>query len=356
MAYAEHQASRWLALCLLAVCAGCSDLVDIEVKRRPTEVTQPPPQSKRIPLLELPPPEPMLLASAAVADGTGPGHLALDETHVYWSEQASRQLRRIHKDGGEAVTLLTASPDSSPEQIALQGDAYFVVYDAIEPSLGWIGKIAATDDAVVELVGGLDGGAETIAVRDNDVVWGARWGDNALMRTTTVAGGSVTLVLESVDSACCNRNSVVIDETWIYFADALGGRVGRVGRQSAELEILAQMNTPNALSIDAEAVYWSGAASLWRYDKVAATQTKLASVAAGQTAVDDTHLYFTVFSNESSGFLGRVSKDGSGTVEILVGAINGLFDVAVDDEAIFFSTQFATNDGTFERGIYKLAK
>src|SRR5262245_47863077 len=114
MAYAEQRTLRLLALGLLVAC-GCSEVFDIEVKRRPTEATEKPPEVLG---------PPTLLARPAVAEGTGPGHLALSDTHVFWSERESRQVRKIDKQGGDATTLLTADPDSFPQQISVQGDAY----------------------------------------------------------------------------------------------------------------------------------------------------------------------------------------------------------------------------------------
>ncbi len=296
--------------------------------------------------------EQVLLAPAASSEGTGPGPLVIGDTHVYWSETTSGQIRRIAKTGGLTESLITTEPGSHPTQLALAGDLYFVVYGAIAPAKSWVGRRAAVDGKVFELVGGMLDGAWTLDVDGEDVVWGNRLGPNAVMKTS-ITGAAPEVVLPAVSPDCCELNEVAIDGDWIYVAQALANRVVRVSRSSGEQQLVAEMVYATGLSVDDEAVYFSGDQALWRYSKQSGALMQLANVPGSHSAPDATHLYFT---SVNAGVVGRVPKHGGGDVEILVEGLNGVYAIAVDEQMVYFATQFVSHDQRHPRGVYALAK
>ena len=93
-----------------------------------------------------------------------PGHIVLDSTHVYWIEETGGVLRKVPKEGGTIVTLLTGL--TNPHGLTVDDThAYWtegvLIPTGLEPP-GAIKKITKDGGVAVTVVSGLNGPSDLI--------------------------------------------------------------------------------------------------------------------------------------------------------------------------------------------------
>jgi hypothetical protein len=239
-----------------------------------------------------------------------PGEIAIDDTHVYWSNYGAGadrgSIARVAKAGGD------------PQVIA-----------------------------------GAQDNAWGIAVAGTEVFWAT----NTTPHTVARAPKDGSVPAAPLSSTAGRARGVAADAEFVFFCnyDANGtGHLGRVRRQGGAIDTFAAAK-PNDVMIDGNDVYWSnegatpGTGSIVRLARGAAAGTAPTEIARQQNrprglAADATHVYW-VTTDATDGQVLRVPK-GGGTPEALVSNLKNPREIALDDEHAYF-TSYA--DGTVQR-------
>jgi hypothetical protein len=242
--------------------------------------------------------------------GTTAWELAADAESIFWLSPAEARVQRVAKSGGP--TLLVAS-DQAPS-------------DADEPS--------------------------GIVVAEGFVYWAAfvAWRRAAVGTTETQSDFEIGTSPAAIATGGKGGAFFLTDrDGWVYRKDA-----------RAPLAQLARGGRPGALAVDETHAYWLDASdgSIVRAsqqgDDVPQTLFDGAVRPAG-LALDATHVYWTARGDCErmpscwSGSVTRIDKAGRGEPEVVAEGPWPVFDVAVDDIAIYFTTGPAG-------AVYRVAK
>lgn len=277
--------------------------------------------------------QPILLAKQ---DGQ-PWEIALDATHVYWSNTHG-EISKVPKAGGATVVL--TSDLSNPGALAVHANR---VYSASYGSS--VKVIPKTGGALSNLTPKAAGGL-AVAVDDGGVFWsqGISWpGDHYIARTDL--DGAPTTVIGSIDH---EPTAASLDATHVYWSDfdltvpALGG-IRRAPRGGGATETLVTGDSLNGAALDGERVYYlysgsSGASwadgALHAVSKTGGAPVLLASPldGAARVAVDGTHVYWS----EAYGQVIRRVKKTGGPTETLATSDGNPQGIAVDEVAVYW--------------------
>lgn len=288
------------------------------------------------PLDEAPSPDaatgPVVLATGQ----SGPHGIALDATHVYWTNLGS--VARVPKSGG-AVEIL-ASVGQNNEVIAVDDQfAYFADGDG-----GAIRRVAKTGGTPTTIAQN-QSFPRGLGLDATHVYWASE-GDDAIRRVAK-SGGSV----ETLATGQTMAFALAVDGGEVFWT-LVGGPVRKLQIDSCcnvtELSP-SQGTAPLSLAADATHVYWASqsSGSLRKVPRGGGASQELGFVfAADGIALDATHVYVGEDSNPGS--VRRCAKDGSGCVPIatMQAAPRG---VAVDATHVYWTN---SADDT----VYKLAK
>jgi hypothetical protein len=192
--------------------------------------------------------------------------------------------------------------------------------------------LAESDDLVLEL-----------AVDGEKLFWVA---DN-MLHAVPVAGGS------PVDVGASAGESLVLDETYAYFAGGIRGTVGRLPKSGGAFEtIVTGQKEPTSVAVDASGVYfanWSSYTngpvadgSIVRTDLDGSNVTALAEglIYPRGLALGENDLFFV---SASDGNLYRLPKTG-GTPVVVMGGLNDPGPPVLDDSAVYVRTRPSSDD------------
>ena len=134
---------------------------------------------------------------------------------------------------------------------------------------------------------------------------------------------------------------IAVDDTTLYFASFRQNRIYAMPKGGgAATVLLSGVPAPSDLAVDATTLYFSSRyRGVYALPKSGGPSRLLAALPSGSgqiaagVAVDDTHLYWTMFSGGASGQICRVPKAG-GDVEYL--PIYSRADVAVDGRYVYY--------------------
>jgi sugar lactone lactonase YvrE len=287
-----------------------------------------------------------------------PHLIALDEQFVYWTnggaDIGNGSVMRVRKDGTAQRTL--ASGGKKPRGIALDGD-YVYWSDGVDGSLHRAQKHVEESDEPLWTNGtDTEPGDGDVLIHDSKVYWTHERG--GLVRRANLDGSNAMAVASGQPSP----KELAALGGFLYFTVSDAKTLRRVPLAGGTVEAISAPADDDFPPV----AYGSGIVesagvlfyreSSWgigragrvvRFDPVADTFMLLANAAgAAGVAVDAEHAYFT--SPEDS-TIGRAPRD-PGETEVLVTLQTMAFGIAVDDEAVYWTTR--VNPGA----VMKVAK
>jgi hypothetical protein len=229
-------------------------------------------------------------------DGTGATCIACDQGHpraittdtasVYWADQGLNEVRKAPLGGGAVTTLISTGTVGTPV--------------AVDPSHVYWWDSGSNSIMQADLDGS---NSAVVASGQSNVMWIAAEGGFVFWTTQTqvmardLSGGAATPLATGQD----HPGSVEVDATHVYFK---------------------QGST------------W-GSETVRRVLRTGGTVEEIATGGAFAIALDATHVYA---SDNFGGRIWRVAKDG-GTVEVLATGLTFPFDIAVDNEAVYWASE-----------------
>jgi hypothetical protein len=228
--------------------------------------------------------------------------IALDDTHVYWSQFHSGQLRYRAKSGGEVQTAVAST-----------------VYDVATD----VTHVYFTDFSV----GGVPGGVR-------------RWDKQK---------GTIETLYQATDGERECPIGIALDADHVYWTDFDADVVRRVAKVGGAIETLYANPEPrmfgNTLVVDDTTVYWLNTRGdeLRAIPKTGGAPTPIGTAMAGQLALDDSHLYWTTAT-------GLVRRARGGTeIEPLATEIFGYSAAVTVDEGHVYWTEMSPDAGKVQR-------
>jgi sugar lactone lactonase YvrE len=172
-----------------------------------------------------------------------PSHLAVDDTHVYWSNSAAGTINRIPKGGG-AVEIL-ASGQGTPTSLAIDAARMYWVN-----SLGGQIMRAEKDGMGRQQLAGGQGNPADITLTDDTVYWAAT--DDNEIRSVDKDGGAVTAAI----SAEVGVADITVNAGFLYWSNYISGDIQRVPVGGTTRELVAEEQSEAVALQFAEELYW----------------------------------------------------------------------------------------------------
>lgn len=251
-------------------------------------------------------------------------HLALGESHVYWSDGNGRTVFRAPIAGGPAQVVTQL--ETPAHQLAVSGDIIFVRGPGTIWSF-WNRKLERFAEST---------GRGGIVADDRSVVWTNE--DSGEVVTASVRGDAPLRVLAH---GRLRPYAVTMDATHVYWANEGDGTLARVSRAGGEVEILVRgQSWPVGTLVDETHLYWLDrtAGAILRIPKGGGVPQWLAKPSVGSLAMafGGTHVYWA--GTEDSRVM-RVPKTGGATEVLLMGQPRP-YDIVVRGNEVFFSNNY----------------
>ncbi len=258
--------------------------------------------------------------------------IALDATHVYWTDTVA--LKRVPKSGGavEEITRPVAAHFAIDETKAYfyqavdhnTGSSHYVTYP-----LYWLPKTGGTAVLLRDNSVGTPGHLALDAMQVYRAVEYSRSVESVAKGT----GQLTTLLATGIDAARLARSGF-----YLYFTTWLPGGVWRIPADGGKAEMLAMGDHSQDIAVDAEHVYWATYLARRSIRSVPIDGGPVAILVKPDgdprgLALDDRHIYWA---EPELGKVWRTPKSGGTSVPIVTGVASPT-DVAVDDRCVYFA-------------------
>ena len=271
-----------------------------------------------------------------LASSASPFGVAVDGTHVYWTDVRGRSVMKVPLAGGTPVTL--ASDQEQAFYLAV--DATYVYWTVgIDP--GAVMKVPLEGGTPVTIASG-QMNPEEIAVDATSVYWttfGALSSDKTGTIMKAPLGGGAPAMLASGQS---RPVALAVDATAVYWTNfGSAGATGAVMKVplagGSPVALATEQAFPREIAIDGDAVYWAnqgGEGTVMKVPLAGGTPTVLASAqrSVGGLAVDATDIYWT----QDSGPIVRMSKSGGALMEFGPVSIQPI-EMALDQTRLYWT-------------------
>lgn len=293
------------------------------------------------------------LFNEADASSIGPTAIAVDATHVYWTEYEAQKLMKVPLGGGTTVTL--AEGQSFPlgtANLAIDAtSAYWVTYGA---GGAWaVMKVAKNGDdagAVTTLASNFESsssaGSGGIVVDANNVYWtdnpGIVGGRGTVFKCANTGCGSSPTPLSSNQH---DPSGLALDSAgnlyWTNFDNGTVMRCATTGCGGNPATVSTGETQPMAITVNSTAALWTDYGNVWVGPLDGGSPTTLVSNSGGSAiAADSVHAYW--MPNTNGGALMRVQIADGGTTRIATltpGLSYG--GVAVDSTYVYWASSAA---------------
>ncbi len=235
------------------------------------------------------------IVELAVAEDN-PTSIALDDTHVFWTnEVGAGAVKKVAKTGGTSTTL---SAGNRPDRITTDGTKVY-------------------------------------------------WAQDGTVKAVSVDGGTVSTLATSTVAV------IALDSAWVYWTTHLDGDVRRVVKGGGTASVLASGQSPTGLVVDGDVLFWVDrlASKIYELPVTGGTPTVVASSTGDSTMTLMHHAADLYWPNISTAEILKVAKLGGtpiaiATNEFPIGALavdsSGIYWTRLDDATI----RRANLDGT----------
>jgi hypothetical protein len=278
----------------------------------------------------------------------GPIGLAVDATHVYWTDEFSDSVREVPLGGGAVGTLATAQlnlgglvVDSTNAYWAIGNELMGTIMKVPLQGAGTPVAVATEQDSPEFLVLGSGG----------NVLW-TTYSSSAGTGIGTVGevgvdGGAVSTIASGQNAP----EGLAVDATHVYWANGgtssstNGSIVMRALSGGTPTTLVSGLVSPTAIAVDATSVYWTSRVASGAVLKMSLGGGVITSLATGQAspsaiAVDATSVYWTTYGTIVNNTItdGTVVKVGlnGGALTTLVAGQDGPQTIAVDGTSVYF--------------------
>lgn len=308
------------------------------------------------------PREPVVLSTMA-------GHrLSVTPTTIYWTSIGGVYSAPV--ECGRPVQALyeRSSMFESPWGILLANDRVYWT----DGNVGWVARVPAVGGPP-ELVGRTSNPVQqsvnAVVTVGERVYWDNPYGGS--IDSTVLTGGPVESVYVAPDSAC-GPTPIATDGTSLFWAESCRGTVLKMPAAGGSVTVLASgQGWVSDLRHDGEHLYWVATLDMYsdhpraqvvRVHRDGGVPSVLAEQPGGAwaIAIDPTHVYWTSWPGTALGSgdigvqsLSRVSRDGSGGIEVVATGLTDALGLAVDANWVYVAE---LNMGASPGRIVKVAK
>jgi sugar lactone lactonase YvrE len=270
-----------------------------------------------------------------------PAYVALDATHVYWTNSGNGTVWRANKDGTNAVPI--AQGQASPWVIRVRNGR---VYWTQDTGGGFVASAPADGSGPVFDLSGPQPSPRGIDVDDTYVYFDTEDQDAGTMRRVQLDGGGLTTIASQQGSP----KDLIVTPTSVLWANHDDGTIARYDVASAAFAPLEkQLPAPWGLGWDGTFLYWTCRGTTVTADsgsigRVALDGSQKTTLAEGlgaprAIAVDANYMYFT---NELEGTVKRVPPGGGAVTTIAAGQVQP-WGIAIDDQFVYWAAKGGGN-------------
>ena len=273
-------------------------------------------------------------ALTLVSGGVGMSALALNDSHLYWTENGTSggpstigKLKRIPLQGGAPETL--ASNLSSPGFLRIDNtNAYWASYYG--PG---VLSVPLAGGTITTVLSGED--PTDFAIKDGLIYWTSYDGG---VRVKPLSGGTASTVV----SGTTPSGAIRFDTLGVIFWTAYDGSVNRVhpGMPSGATTIATGIST-TTLAVDSSHAY-VGSITMAKILRIPKTGGQAADVAVGldsiqALAVDETRVFFaTRGPGAGTGRIMKAPLDGSTPATTLASGLDDPWSIALSATAVYW--------------------
>ncbi len=272
---------------------------------------------------------PILLAS-----GSAPAYVAVNQTHVYYTDSSAGTIRRVPIGGGSPQTI--ASGELSPWVIAI--DASYVYWTSNE-AYSSVGQ-ATLDGGMKSPLAPMQPYPRGVAVDSSYVYWSNESGNDAgpagVVRAFFDGGGLLQVAVAA------EPKDVVAAAGYVYWADATAGTVNRaLSDGTMPTTIASGESSPWGLAVSNGRVFWTNytATGTVKSKALAALGAAPTVHATGQHApravvADANSVYWT---NEDDGTIRKAALTAGARVITLVAGEQAPHGIALDATYVYYA-------------------
>ncbi len=273
-------------------------------------------------------------AFITLASGSQPYGLAVDATHVFWTNSGTGEVMQADKSDGMGQVVLTTGEDTPIAVRVAAGEVYWVSYSTTgqlrHAPIGG-GAITAVCDAPA---------AVDLALGTTYAFWTREPDD---VQRAPLAGLPVGQMPDLLTGNPLSLG-IATDDTFVYWVNRQDGTVKLANQDLSGDTTIAMGDVPWDIAIDATHVFWTEYGSLSDSGKVRQASKVDGSgaidLATGLAepkgiAVDATHVYWI------DSFSGKIEKVpiGGGAVTTLVTGEMDPVEIAVDDTDVYWTAR-----------------
>ncbi|APR84845.1 Putative serine/threonine-protein kinase pknH [Minicystis rosea] len=269
---------------------------------------------------------------AALPAGSRPYGIALDATHVYWTNTGTGEVMQADKDGSAKVTI--ASGQEAPHALTVQGGQ---VIWGLYAAIGALRKAPIGGGPSVDLLPLAPAVLEVVA-NDSYVWWTREPDDVQRVPFNGLPDGGVEDLLTGNPLA----NGLAFDGTNIFWANRQDGYVKRGDIDLSNETTLGIGDVPWGVAVDGSRIYWTEQGSAPKIGKVmtaskadGADAKALATEQASPQgiAVDDTSVYWA---NRDDGTINKVPLAGGSVTVVAAGQATPI-KIALDASHVYWA-------------------